>query len=246
MDLHIDILQIALISAGTALAAFLRAFTGFGFALVAVPVFSLILAPSEVVVLTSALALLLGVISTKSWKGHLDGREVVLLLIPAALGTLVGAAILPYLSVQAFQLGAGIAVLISCALLLVNRVLESRTRRSVTGGVGLLSGLMNGSLAIPGPPMIAYALLAKADPNESRALLTAFFSVSALFALIAFAVGGLINQQSLTYVVAALPALVLANMGGNAMFVRYAGRFYRLVASWALVIMGVTIVYRAL
>lgn len=246
MPFEIDAQVLFLISAGAALATLLRAFTGFGFALVAVPVFSLILSPSQVVVLTSSLALLLGVMSMRGWRGHLDGNEVTLLLVPAAVGTAIGASVLPYLSIQLFQMAAGIAVLLSCATLLVRRVREPHTNRLVTGVVGLLSGLMNGALAIPGPPMIAYALLTKSDPSESRALLTAFFTVSAFFALATFTASGRVNGETVLFAVAAIPALLAANWTGNKLFTRYGGRLYRTVASWALVLMGVTIIYRAI
>lgn len=242
----VDEMHLLLISVGAAAAALLRAFTGFGFALAAVPTFSLLLDPSQVVVLTSSLALLLGLLSMRSWRGRLDRSEIILLLAPAALGTVIGATILPHLSLQLFQIGAGIAVLISCASLLISRVSEPHSSKPITGGVGLLSGLMNGALAIPGPPMIAYALLTKTDPEKSRALLSAFFTVSALFALATFTVAGRVNQLTVTYMVVALPSLLLFNWLGNQLFTRYGGRFYRLVATWALVLMGVTIVYRAL
>lgn len=246
MDVAIDGMHLLLVSVGAAAAALLRAFTGFGFALAAVPVFSLLLEPSQVVVLTSSLALLLGLLSMGSWQGKLDKSEIFLLLAPAALGTVIGAMILPHLSLQLFQVGAGIAVLISSASLLIFRASEPHSSKSIASGVGLLSGLMNGALAIPGPPMIAYALLTKTDPKKSRALLTAFFTVSALFALMTFAAAGRVNQLTVAYTVAALPSLLLFNWLGNHLFDRYGGRFYRLIATWALVLMAVTIVYRAL
>ena len=49
------------------LAALMRAFTGFGFAMLAVPVFSLFLLPGDAVVLSAALALILGLIGYRSW-----------------------------------------------------------------------------------------------------------------------------------------------------------------------------------
>ena len=55
---------------GTALAAaLLRAFTGFGFAMIAVPVFSLLLLPNEAVVLAATLTIAVSSTSYKEWWG---------------------------------------------------------------------------------------------------------------------------------------------------------------------------------
>ncbi|MEL0305715.1 MAG: sulfite exporter TauE/SafE family protein, partial [Halieaceae bacterium] len=61
--------QMLWIAVSVGLAALIRAFTGFGFAMLVVPVFSLILTPGDAVVLSAVLALLLGLVSYRSWWG---------------------------------------------------------------------------------------------------------------------------------------------------------------------------------
>ena len=52
--------QVLLVALSVGLAALIRAFTGFGFAMLVVPAFSLFLSPGDAVVLSAVLALLLG------------------------------------------------------------------------------------------------------------------------------------------------------------------------------------------
>ena len=59
--LGISLIEFGLILTVTASAAVLRSFTGFGFALAAVPVYSLFLPPTQAVVLSASLALAIGI-----------------------------------------------------------------------------------------------------------------------------------------------------------------------------------------
>ena len=52
--------------------------------------------------------------------------------------------------------------------------------------VGILSGLMNGAFAIPGPPVVIYAMATQPDPLRARAMLITFFMASALAAFSVF------------------------------------------------------------
>ena len=58
-----------LVAGSVGLAALIRAFTGFGFAMLVVPVFSFFLTPGDAVVLSAVLAFLLGLLSYRSWWG---------------------------------------------------------------------------------------------------------------------------------------------------------------------------------
>jgi uncharacterized membrane protein YfcA len=117
---------------------------------------------------------------------------------------------------------------------------------ALKGSAGLLSGLMNGALAVPGPPMIIYALLTQFDPKRSRALLMLFFTASSLLALISYAVADLFVATTAWYIVLALPALFVGDRLGNALFVRYSGVLYRRVAVLALLAIGIVVTVRAL
>ncbi len=235
-----------MIWAGVGVAALLRAFTGFGFALAAVPVFSMFMVPADVVVLTASLSLVMGLISVRAWWGVHDSREILPLVLLAWMGTALGAFLLTAMSAAHFQLLAGLTVLSACLVIILSRPAAPLRNRPLTLSAGLLSGLMNGALAMPGPPMIVYALLTEFDPLRSRALLLMFFTVSSLLALCSYAVAGLVGWQSLQVALVALPALYPGDWLGNRLFLKYGGVFYRRVAVLALALMGIAVIVRAL
>ncbi len=241
-----DISQTLLIWAGVVFATVLRSFTGFGFALAVVPVFAVFLAPAEVVVLTASLSLMLGLVSIRIWWGVFSLGEILPLILLAWVGTAFGAFLLTTLSGNSFQLCVGIAVLLACLGLSLTRPVSAVDNPALKGSAGLLSGLMNGALAVPGPPMIIYALLTQFDPKRSRALLMLFFTASSLLALISYAVADLFVATTAWYIVLALPALFVGDRLGNALFVRYSGVLYRRVAVLALLAIGIVVTVRAL
>ncbi len=246
VSIPFDMPQVLLIWAGVIFASVLRAFTGFGFALAVVPVFAVFLVPAEVVVLTASLSFVLGVVSVRTWWGVFSVREVLPLILLAWVGTALGAFLLTGMSGSNFQLWAGIAVLLACLGITLSRPKKPVDSPVVTSSAGLLSGLMNGALAIPGPPMIVYALLTQFDPARSRALLMLFFSASSLLALVSYAVADLFVPATPWYVALALPALFVGDRLGSALFARYSGALYRRVSIVVLLTMGVVVIVRGL
>ena len=99
------------------LAALMRAFTGFGFAMLAVPVFSLFLSPGDTVVLSAALALILGLIGYRSWWRQFPVAPAVPMISGSVIGTAIGVWFLASLSVAQFQLWIGLSVVVASVAL---------------------------------------------------------------------------------------------------------------------------------
>lgn len=227
-------------------AAVLRSFTGFGFALAAVPGFALFLTPAQAVVLSAALSLALGVQTFPQYRGKAPLRPMVPLFLSAIVGTLVGAQLLALLSVSTFMLLIGVSVVGACLALSVFHPRRREAGKGMRIAAGLGSGLMNGAFAIPGPPIIIYTMATESDPEVSRALMILFFTFASLVALLAFAAGGLVGMDSLWLFVLGYPAMLVGNMLGYNLFKRYGGRFYRRVALIALLLVGVSILVKGL
>ena len=227
-------------------ATLLRSFTGFGFGLAAVPGFALFLSPTQAVVLTACLSLALGVQTFPQYRGKTPLRPLLPLFLLAVVGTVLGARVLIHISSQWFYLAIGVAVIIACIVL---SRFHPRRRASSTGLLavtGLASGVLNGAFAIPGPPVIIYAMATQPDPAASRAFMIMFFTFCSLIALVTFALSGLVNVATLGLFALGYPAMWLGDKVGFSLFVRYGGKFYRRVALLALLVIGVSIMLKGL
>jgi len=227
-------------------AAVLRAFTGFGFALASVPAFSQCLSPTESVVLSTALIFLISLVSIKSYWGVVPLRPMLPLGILLLIGTGIGAMILTVISKNQFQLGVGLSVILACIGLLFLKPSTSWKSPFLIVITGLIAGIMNGAVAISGPPMIIYAMITEPDPKLSRAWLMTILGFAAFFGLIAFGMAGFINQQTIWYTVLAFPALYLGNYLGAFLFKGYGSALYRKVAISVLVVIGISITAKAI
>ncbi|MEP5321238.1 sulfite exporter TauE/SafE family protein [Marinobacter alexandrii] len=227
-------------------ATILRSFTGFGFALVAVPVLALFMPPAEVVVLSSAMAFTLSLLSVPSFSSVVNFQEMKPLLLMSLIGTALAAWTVAWIPLDLFQLCVGVSVLIACVGIVLSRPEKPIRRKSLPWLAGLLSGAMNGAIAIPGPPIIIYAMLTEFDPVRSRAMLMAFFLASSGFALLSYTAAGIVELQSVKYYLFTVPVLFVGDRLGHRLFDRYGRALYRKVAIFALAALGVSITLKAL
>jgi hypothetical protein len=237
-----ELAQLLLVSAVVLLAALLRGFTGFGFALVAVPVFSLIMAPTEAVVLSVLLTLTISLFGIRSYWGVVPLKPMWPLVLMAFVGTVAGTWVVTVISASGFRLWAGLSVILACLGMTLFRPSGRPLHPVFSWLTGLLSGLMNGALAIPGPPMIIYAMLHEPQPQRSRALLMTFFLAASLLALVTYTVAGFVNMRSAGYFLTALPALYAGDRLGYYLFRRFGSALYRRITLMGLLAMGLSIV----
>ncbi|MFK7734334.1 MAG: sulfite exporter TauE/SafE family protein [Pseudomonadales bacterium] len=233
--------ELALVFIVVAIASLLRSFTGFGFALAAVPGFSLIFPPTDAVVLSASLALTISLFSLPTYWQDASIKPMLPMLTAAVLATFVGASLLSYISVRTFQLLVSASIFFALFGLLLNRSSSRRRSLPLECVAGAASGLMNGVLAIPGPPVIAYAMLTQPDPVRSRAMLMVFFMLSGFIALVSFSFAGFVRKEIFLLFVLSLPTLYVFDKLGYVLFLRYSDKFYRTVAMWLLFVMGLSI-----
>jgi len=238
--------QMLWIAVSVGLAALIRAFTGFGFAMLVVPVFSLILTPGDAVVLSAVLALLLGLVSYRSWWGLFPLAPVVPMMAGAVVGTAAGVWFLSSLSVVAVPFWIGVLVVVASLALARFTPEERPASRPVALGTGVASGLMNGAFAIPGPPVILYVVATLTDPIQSRAFLMMFFFGSSIVSLLMFGFADLITPRPFQLLWVAIPAMWLGNQLGNVAFRRFAGAAYRPFVVGLCIFIGLSIAANAL
>jgi len=243
-----DIAPLVLLSiaATVFLANILRAFTGFGFALAALPIFSLVLSPTTSVSLIVLLALAISLQSLNSYRRDIPTKDMTGMIVASAIGTLAGAYLLLLFSPQVFRLAIGIMVMLACFLLLKYKPAPHRAGGALSVGAGLISGLLNGALSIPGPPVIIYSMSVYEKARVARAFLLGFFLFSAIFGLVAYGINGLIGQLELTLFVICYPAMMLGEKVGTSLFEKYGDASHRKIAIAALFAIGLSVAAAAI
>ena len=169
--------------------ALLYAISGFGFAVLAAPLFLLFLDPARaiqlVIIISTALsiAVLRGLLpAIAPW-----------LLLRLALGSLVGLPLgliaFRYADPILVRVAAGAMIFGFAILMAVSRLRSGQpgqgkhwTAFAMSPGLdftaGAVSGIASALVGQPGPPVLIYLLLAGAAPRTARATLLAFFALS--------------------------------------------------------------------
>ena len=161
------------------LAAFQQSMSGFGFALLAMPLLVQLLGIQIAAPLIAGLGLLLTVINTLRWRKSMDFGEIKRLGIWMLLGIPVGILSVDYLNENVLKVGLGV-LLVGYALFALFKPdkLPVISRRWAYPA-GLLAGLLGGAYNTPGPPLILYGNLRQWSHERFRAVLQSMFAFSA-------------------------------------------------------------------
>ncbi|MGH6932066.1 MAG: sulfite exporter TauE/SafE family protein, partial [Dongiaceae bacterium] len=229
------------LSAGTAVFAFaivfaagvLRGFTGFGFALAAVPTLTLFIDPIEAVPATLIVALIAGAeLIPKAWP-HVEWRSMRLLLAGAVAGTPLGVYALSALPSNVMRGVIGAIVLLSVALLWRGYRFQASPPRAARIGIGMLSGLLNGGTAMGGPPVIIYFLATSDGVAIGRASMLVYFFFAALWSVTVAGAANLLDGKTIVFAALMLPFMAIGNRIGDRWFNKSSsGMYYRVALAF--------------
>ena len=212
------------------LTAIMRGYTGFGFALVAVPLLAVIADPVTAV----PMVLLLEVVGSLQllpglWRSaHL--RSVMLLVAGALLATPIGLYGLAAIPADVMRLIIGLVVLATTCALAAGLKAIQEPRPPATFGVGILSGLLNGAAAMSGPPVVLFYLNAQTAMHVGRASIVLYFLLSDTVAIAFAGASGLLGSSTVLLAAATVPALFVGQVIGTRLFRSALQRHYRIVA----------------
>ncbi len=206
-------LELTVVVAAVFVAAVVQVLSGFGFALLSVPLMTLAVDAKEAVVISTLMGA--GVSSWQAWHGrrHTDRPVAKRMVIGAYLGMPLG--LLVYLTVDdhVLRLLLGIAVLIAVVLLAIRLDLR-HVGPGLDTGAGFLSGVLNTSLSTNGPPLVFALQTRHLPPDVFRATINTVFACSNLLGVTLFVVSGKVNHDGLTAAAIALPALLIGQLAG--------------------------------
>ena len=205
--------------AGAALVGGLsRGFSGFGAALVFVPLASAALGPRAAV---PVLALLECVsclfFLPRAWR-HAARREVAVMAAGAICAVPVGALILSHADPVALRWGLTGLVLAAVLVLASGWRYRGEAPVPLTLGVGAVGGVMSGTAMLGGVAPAAWWLGRNAAALTVRSNMNLFFAILTVAVTAAFAWRGLIGWNSAWLALAAGPSYAAGLWGGTALF----------------------------
>lgn len=215
--------------------------SGFGFALLAVPLMSLLIGPRDAVAVAMAAGFVSSGVMAVGLRDRLDRPVLGRLLVGAAVGLPIGVVGLRELDEDVLRLALAAVVAAMVVVLALGFSLRRSSPR-LEVGAGLASGLLNGSLGTGGPPVIVVLHAAETEQHAFRATTSTFFAVCDVVAIPLIVWSGAARSSAWLLAVASIPAIGVGNEVGRRLAVRLdQAQFRRL----ALVLLAVTSVVTA-
>jgi len=161
-------------------AALLQAANGFGFAVLAVPLFLLFVDPGSAVQLVVIVTLALSAVVLPGMHDAIDRPLLLRLGIGAAVGLPLGLLFFGYADPIVVRAVIGVTILAFAAVIVAarwrRRFIAVAMRPSRDLAFGVVSGIATALTGMSGPPVLIYLMLTGAAPRMLRATLFAFFA----------------------------------------------------------------------
>lgn len=195
------------IAIAISIAAFVQSISGFGLALLSVPLMSLFTDVRLAVVVVNLIGLVTTSAQAIKERQHADVTLANRITVAAIVAMPLGFVAFVFLSEAVLKLGLGIVVLVITFHLMRGFTMVS-TSRAMDWIFGGISGALSTSVGTNGPPLV-FLFQARQLPQEKfRATISRVFIFSNIVTVAIFAFAGKITQDALLAFIVAVPALV--------------------------------------
>lgn len=185
--------ELLFLLASAFIAGLARGFSGFGAALIFMPLASAVIGPQSAAPLlliidaVTAIGLILD-----AWRRS-DRKGVGIVAIGALIGIPLGTLVLTLVDPLVVRWIIVLVVMALLTLLVSGWRYHGRPAVPVTIGIGAISGLFTGAAQIGGPPVVAYWLGGSIASVIVRANIVLYFAISTVLTAASYLVGGLIT-----------------------------------------------------
>jgi len=219
-----------MLAAVVLIAGIVRGFSGFGGALIFIPMASALLGPR----LGVPVFYLVDFCTATPYGLKLIRRATMSAVMPMLIGSWIatpfGAWILANVDPVVLRWGTGVMVLAMLGVLASGWRYQAEPMPVVSFGVGLVGGVLGAAAGVSGPAIIAYWLGSRSPAPVVRANIMVYYAVAALGTDAAYLLRGLFTLETLVYAALAAPLYALGLSLGSRVFRGSNDRQYRAAA----------------
>lgn len=197
------------------LAGVISGVSGFGYALVSVPLLLTIYEPTTVIVVLAFIGIFTNTLVVSDSFRVVQRRALASLLPPSALGLVVGVELLRVVEAVYIELIAGSLVIAFAVMLLRGWVLPGLKGRWGPVIAGGSAGVMSTSTGLGGPPIVMLFAARKLARDAFRATNAAYFLVLGTLTLSLLLVRGMVQWQHLGIAALLIPAAFIGKALGT-------------------------------
>jgi len=225
------------------LAGFIQGVSGFGSALVAIPLLTLIIDIKAAVPLCILNSLVITTYLSLKMRKHLDTKKIFPLCVAAVPGIIVGSTVLKLVSSSIIRINLGILLVAYSLYSLFTKPKSRKLHKAWSYIAGFLSGAIGGAFSAGGPPTIIYTTLNDWDKDTIKATLSGFFLFNSYLIAIVHVVEGLTTIDIFTYFMISAPFVFLGTVLGTICYGKIPRQRYLQIIFAFLAAMGIMMIF---
>ncbi|WP_432737943.1 sulfite exporter TauE/SafE family protein [Maridesulfovibrio sp. FT414] len=225
-------------------AGFLQGLTGFGSALIAMPLLAYVVDIKTAVAVCTLCGVTINLRMCSNLRSKLDRKKVLPLIIGSIPGAVFGTVVLKEVDGQMIKLFLGLLVSGYASYSLLVKPLALKIS-PVWGYVsGFMTGAITASVSAGGPPTIIYSSLMGWKKDDFKATLAGFFLVAASMGALGHLLSGLTTLYAFKLFLVSLVPVQLGVLFGHRLSSRVAEGLYRRIVMVLLVFMGLMLIFQ--
>lgn len=225
MSPDFDVSQLAVLALVTLAGAFIQAAFGFGFAILAAPIFLAVMGTAAAIQVLVVLHVVLSAIVVPAVHRDVQVPLLAWLAGGSLAGFPLGLALFMAADARTLQLAVGLATVVFSLLLARRELTVSATnealektiefRRPAAMGVGLVAGVLTAILVMPGPPAMLYLRALALPKAPNRAVALSFFGFCYVMSTCLHAAVAGIGMSTWATAAILAPCVLAGSLAGN-------------------------------
>lgn len=243
---RIQMSEIYLIISIVMAAGFIQGLSGFGSAIIAIPLLSFFLDIKTSVALVTMLGIIIGLINTRELIHHSQSRRLLPLVISALFGIPIGVIFIT-------SMQENIVLFILSVLLITYSIYSFRglklhflSHPYFAYASGFFSGWLGATLSISGPPIIFYTAAQDWSAKEKKSLLATYFLLVSILTAIGFYISGILNDRVMILFGYSVIPLIVGTYLGIMAFNKINTTYQNIVINLLVFGLGVTLLVKLL
>lgn len=224
-------------------AALVQSLSGFGFALIVMPLTAMALGLQTAAPLVALVALLLNMVNLLRYRHDLNLRELARLGLTSALGVPAGVWALTSVDEALIMRLMGLLLMLYAGYSLARPTALRPCADCWAYPAGLLAGCLGAAYNTPGPPVVVYGALRQWPKGEYRAVLHGVFFLNTVLVVTSHLLAGRVTPDVLSRLVFAVPALLLGIFLASRVDDRLNRDRFRLLVTVLILVLGLSMAF---
>ena len=220
------------------IAGFIQGLTGFGFALIAVPFLVNFIPLKETVPMVLFLCQCTNIIIILNCIKEIRIKKIWLLILSSIILAPAGSYSLIYFNPNYIKLFLGIIIIIFSVLLILNKSFPIKNEKIGYALTGSVSGFLNGSLSLSGPPVVIFLSNQGMNKDGFRANISFYFIVLNSITIALYLTNGLLNKAVMGKILFLIPAMILSVLAGIKLSKKLNEKLFRKITLILLIFSG--------